>query len=287
MMNCFDETRNAFRPGKPWRAKTGILLALVLGVLFGACSDSEKVSGTSEEAEGIVAITNKQIAGVAQKGPFVKGSNIVLAETSADGSLKPTGKEFFATTRTDKGDFQIDGINLESQFVRLKATGYYKRETTGENTVCQISLRALSDIRDRDQININILTHLEYDRALYLVKNGKSFAEAKKQAREEWMQEFGYENLADDFENLDIANDGKTDKALEQISAHFDECMFGEYCGSICAYETNNDCSGVQAGIDDLARVFSTSGELPGLRGSVELHGDDDFFKCIYEWMGK
>ena len=85
----------------------------------------------------------------------------------------------------------------------------------------------------------------------------------------------------------DIANDGKTDKALEQISAHFDECMFGEYCGNVCGFETKNDCSGIQAGIDDLARVFSTSGVLPGLRGSVELHGDDDFFKCIYEWMGK
>ena len=265
-----------------------LAFAILLGFVV-ACSDSDDkdfVGGASGDA-GVIAITDKQIAGVAQKGPFVKGSNIVLAETSADGSLKPTGKEFFATTRTDKGDFQIDGINLESQFVRLKATGYYKRETTGENTVCQISLRALSDIRDRDQVNINILTHLEYDRTLYLVEHGKTFVEAKKQARKEWMEQFGYNNLADDFEDLDIGNDGEADKALEQISAHFDECMFGEYCGSICAYETNNDCSGVQAGIDDLARVFSTSGELPGLRGSVELHGDDDFFKCIYEWMGK
>ena len=265
-----------------------LAFAVLLGFVV-ACSDSDDkdVAGGASGDAAVVAITNKQIAGVAQKGPFVKGSNIVLAETSADGSLEPTGKEFFATIRTDKGDFQIDGINLESQFVRLKATGYYKRETTGENTVCQISLRALSDIRDRDQININILTHLEYDRTLYLVENGKSFAEAKKQSREELMQEFGYENLADDFENLDIANDGEPDKALEQISAHFDECMFGEYCGSICFYEINEDCSGVQAGIDELARVFSTSGELPESRGSAELHGDDDFFRCIYKWMGK
>ena len=265
-----------------------LAFAILLGFVV-ACSDSDDkdVAGGASGDAAVVAITNKQIAGVAQKGPFVKGSNIVLAETSADGSLEPTGKEFFATTRTDKGDFQIDGINLESQFVRLKATGYYKRETTGENTVCQISLRALSDIRDRDQININILTHLEYDRTLYLVENGKSFAEAKKQSREELMQEFGYENLADDFENLDIANDGETDKALEQISAHFDECMFGEYCGSICAHEINEDCSGVQAGIDELARVFSTSGELPESRGSAELHGDEYFFRCIFKWMGK
>ena len=39
---------------------------------------------------GVIAITDKQIAGVAQKGPFVKGSSVVLKETSAAGNLKPT-----------------------------------------------------------------------------------------------------------------------------------------------------------------------------------------------------
>ena len=265
-----------------------LAIAFLLGFAV-ACSDSDgkDVAGGSSVDAGVAAITDKNIAGVVQKGPFVKGSNIVLEETSADGSFEPTGKEFFATTRSDKGDFQIDDINLESQFVRLTATGYYKRETTGENTVCQISLRALSDISNRDQININILTHLEYDRALYLVKNGKTFAEAKKQARKEWMEQFGYKNLADDFENLDIANGGKADKALEQISAHFDECMFGEYCGTICAYEINNDCKSVQASIDDLAKIFSTSGKLPSSIDSLKQHRLDDFFKCTYEWMGK
>ena len=58
------------------------------------------------------------------------GSNIVLKETSAEGNLVATGREFFATTRSDQGDFVIDDINLESQYVRLTATGYYKSETT-------------------------------------------------------------------------------------------------------------------------------------------------------------
>ena len=240
MMNCFDETRNAFRPGKPWRAKTGILLVLVLGVLFGACSDSEKVSGTSEEAEGIVAIAGKDVEGFVQKGPFVTGSSIVLKETSATGNFRPTGREFFATTRSDKGDFKIDGINLESQYVLLSATGFYKRERTGESSPCQISLKALSDISNRDQINVNVLTHLEYDRTLQLVKKGKSFAEAKKRANQELMKAFHYDDLAGTSENLDINNEGKADKALKKISTFIDHILFGEEYGTVHWYSVNH-----------------------------------------------
>jgi hypothetical protein len=204
---------------------------LFLGAALCACSDSN-MAGTSEEAEGIVAIADKELAGVVQKGPFVTGSSIVLKETSASGNFKPTGREFFATTRSDKGDFKIDGINLESQYVRITATGYYKREQTGENSACQISLNALSDISNRDQVNVNVLTHLEYDRTLKLIKKGKSFAAAKKQARQELMKTFYYDDLAEDSENLNINNSGDADKALKKISTFVDHILFGEEYGT-------------------------------------------------------
>lgn len=209
----------------------GTMSVLFLGAALCACSDSN-MAGTSEEAEGIVAIADKELAGVVQKGPFVTGSSIVLKETSASGNFKPTGREFFATTRSDKGDFKIDGINLESQYVRITATGYYKREQTGENSACQISLNALSDISNRDQVNVNVLTHLEYDRTLKLIKKGKSFTEAKKQARQELMKTFYYDDLAEDSENLNINNSGDADKALKKISTFVDHILFGEEYGT-------------------------------------------------------
>ena len=55
-----------------------ILGALVVVGAFWACSDGDKTAGTSEEAEGITAISDKRITGVSQKGPFVKGSDVVL-----------------------------------------------------------------------------------------------------------------------------------------------------------------------------------------------------------------
>ena len=209
----------------------GTMSVLFLGAALCACSDSN-MAGTSEEAEGIVAIADKELAGVVQKGPFVTGSSIVLKETSASGNFKPTGREFFATTRSDKGDFKIDGINLESQYVRITATGYYKREQTGENSACQISLNALSDVSNRDQVNVNVLTHLEYDRTLKLIKKGESFTEAKKQARQELMKTFYYDDLAEDSENLNINNSGDADKALKKISTFVDHILFGEEYGT-------------------------------------------------------
>jgi hypothetical protein len=215
------------------KMRCGVISLMVAMATFATgCSDNEVAGGASGDA-GIIAISNKQIAGVAQKGPFVTGSNIVLKETSAEGNLVATGREFFATTRSDQGDFVIDDINLESQYVRITATGYYKREQTGENSACQISLNALSDISNRDQVNVNVLTHLEYDRTLKLIKKGKSFTEAKKQARQELMKTFYYDDLAEDSENLNINNSGDADKALKKISTFVDHILFGEEYGTV------------------------------------------------------
>ncbi|MDD5943955.1 hypothetical protein [Fibrobacter sp.] len=170
--------------------KTLTFWALALTALLGACSDME-TSGTSEEAEGVVAISDKKIAGVSQKGPFVKGSDVTLKETSKNGDFEPTGREFTTKTISDKGDFKFDGIDLESQYVLLSVEGRYEREHTGETSSCPMRLDAVSNLEKRETVNINLLTHFEYKRVLNLVKEGKTFAEAKKQAAKEVLGAFG------------------------------------------------------------------------------------------------
>ena len=53
------------------------LLIALSGIFFGACSGRD-TAGTSEESDGIVAIKDKQIAGVTQKGPFLLGSSVTI-----------------------------------------------------------------------------------------------------------------------------------------------------------------------------------------------------------------
>ena len=66
------------------------LSVLVPGLMIWACSGID-TAGTSEESEGIVALAGKRVSGAAQKGPLVKGSGVILRETSAEGNLEPTG----------------------------------------------------------------------------------------------------------------------------------------------------------------------------------------------------
>lgn len=238
-------------------------LALAAGLC--ACGESSRdtAGGVSEETEGIYAIENKTIAGVSQKGPFVTGSNIYLKETKADGSLEPTGKEFYATTRSDKGDFKIENINLESPFALLTVEGYYTRETTNDISACSIHLNAVSNIEKRENVNINLLTHFEHQRILNLVKSGLTFNEAKEQASAEVFKAFGY-NLSAIFEELDINSSSDKNRALLEISFLMDlqSPRIVESNESDSLLNISDSCLKFQSYIDNYTKDFADDGIL-------------------------
>ena len=216
-----------------------------------ACVDSNVAGGISEETEGIVAITDKTIAGVSQKGPFAKGSSVYLKETKDDGSLTPTGKEFYATIRNDAGEFKIENINLESQYALLTVEGYYTRESTNMFSSCAISLNAVTDISKRNSTNINLLTHFEYQRILNLVEAGTTFASAKAQAEKEIFAAFGYEKHERTAEDLDITGESEEDSILHEISVMIDNAFSTDYI---------TPCQEIKALIDTIANDFATDG---------------------------
>lgn len=221
-----------------------------------ACVDSNVAGGISEETEGIVAITDKTIAGVSQKGPFAKGSSVYLKETKDDGSLTPTGKEFYATIRNDAGEFKIENINLESQYALLTVEGYYTRESTNMFSSCAISLNAVTDINKRNSTNINLLTHFEYQRILNLVEAGATFANAKAQAEKEIFEAFGYEKHERTAEDLDITGQSEEDSVLYEISEMVDNNFRLDYI----ATDNPTPCQETKALIDSIAGDFASDG---------------------------
>jgi len=199
--------------------KKWILPAFALGSFFmAACSDGKDTAGTSEESEGITAVKDLDVAGVSQKGPFVTGSAVTVQEL--DGiTLKQTGKSFKGSIKSDKGDFAIKDINLESQYAILEATGYYRDEISGKKSSGMVTLRALTDLSNRKTVNINLLTHLEYERVMYLVNKKKmSIADAKVQAEEEVLASFAIEGDFGESEDLDIFKSGDGNAALLAVS---------------------------------------------------------------------
>lgn len=234
-----------------------VLPIIALSALFCACSNIE-TSGTSEEAEGVVAVADKRLAGVSQKGPFVKGSDVTLKETSKNGDFEPTGREFTTKTRSNKGDFKFDDFDLESQYALLSVEGYYKREYNDEKSDCPMRLDAVSNVEKRENVNINLLTHFEYKRVLNLVKEGKSFAEAKKQAATEVLDAFGVKAKFSSPEDLDIYNTSDADRVLFNISVLIDSRPEWTYWVD----DEKEDCPKLQNFLDGFTEDFADDGVL-------------------------
>ena len=263
---------------KDLNMKKWILPTLMLGsILVTACSDGRQTTGTSEESEGITAVKDWEVAGVSQKGPFVTGSSVTVQEL--DGiTLKQTGKSFKGTIKSDKGDFAIKDINLQSQYAILEASGYYRDEITGKKSTGTVTLRALTDLTKRKTVNINLLTHLEYERVMYLVTEKKmSIAKAKAQADEEILAAFGIDVDFGKSEDLNIFESGDGNAALLAISVlmHADADVAGltERMGefSIAIAEGGDwEDADTKAVIADWACDADLKGSLANVRDNVE-----------------
>ncbi|NJK87528.1 MAG: hypothetical protein HC906_17645 [Bacteroidales bacterium] len=133
--------------------------------------------------------------------------------------LVQTGKTFSTQISDNKGSFELKQIDLSSQFVELKADGFYFNESRERNSTAQLTLYAFSDLSEKNSLNINILSHLEKSRIDYLVSQGSSFSDAKKKAQKEILQVFSIEksNIAES-ELLDISKDGDDNAILLAIS---------------------------------------------------------------------
>jgi len=174
--------------------------------------------GTTEDA-GIIA--DLDVAGLAQKGPFVKGSVVTLQGVDCK-TMEFTDEVFEGSVINNDGEYVVENVNLSVVCAMLEVTGYYLNENTGKKSTGEISLHVLTDLSDRKNVNINVFTELEYKRVMNLVTEKKmSFAEAKKQAEKEVLTAFDVK--ADDgdsalFEDLDVFEKGKENVALHDVS---------------------------------------------------------------------
>jgi hypothetical protein len=163
-------------------------------------------------------ISSDNVHGLVQKGPYLNGTAITISELSSN--MIPTGKNFSSQIMDNKGTFDIKNVEFSSAFVELKADGFYYNEIENENSGAQLTLYALSDITDSTNLNVNILTTLEKSRVYYLISNGITFEEAKKQAQAEVLKIFKIQkpdiNVS---EYLDISLPGDDNAILLAISA--------------------------------------------------------------------
>jgi len=185
-----------------------IITLFIVAMLVFAC---EKDSNSPDE-DRVVELT-----GYVQKGPYNNGTSIQISELTED--LIQTGKTFSSQIIDNTGTFELRSLQLSSDFVKLQANGFYFNEVRGENSVAQLTLHAISDLTDKTNLNINVLSHLEKPRVEYLLSEGKSFEEAKKQAQMEILSVFEIEKPDIAFsEQLDISQNGEDNGILLAVS---------------------------------------------------------------------
>ena len=172
-----------------------------------------------------VAISLDSLVGFTQKGPFLKGSTVYLYELSDGRTLKQTNGNFTSNITQDNGRYKFLARDLVSQYAMVVVDGYYRNEVTGVSSNAPIRLKAITDMRKRNSVNVNILTHLEFERVYHLVTRGDSTGkkltvkQAKRQAQREIMDIFNIKLEKDtDAEDMDVFGAKEADAALLAIS---------------------------------------------------------------------
>ncbi len=186
------------------RIAHSVILCFIIAGIFGCQKDV------------VVPVSEFQLNGLIQKGPFVIGSKVNLVGLNA--SLTETGKIFTTNTTDDKGAFSIKTSELTTNFVSLTAEGIYFDEVAGTPSATKLTLGAIADSTSFKKINVNVLTQLEMERIKYLVSKGASFPQAKAQTEKEILKIFVIDNVTKGFEMLDISQTGSDNAALLAVS---------------------------------------------------------------------
>ena len=245
-------------------------------LLLAACGDDNKNAGGTVEDGEVVAIVDKTVSGVSQKGPFVNGSSVTVQELDGE-TLAQTGLGFEGKIKNDMGEFSVKVNKLESRYALLKANGFYRNEVTGEKSKSQITLYALTDLSNRDEVNVNLLTHLAYERSLYLATvDTLSVAKAKKQAEAEIFKSFGIEGDFAAAEDLNIFGADDQSAALLAVSILMQSDLSeGDFSERLADYAADIESDGIwndvktATEIADWASSRSLTGALAAIRNNI------------------
>lgn len=187
-------------------------------IFIAAIATAFTLASCSSEGDGPEGPRSQQILGHIEKCPFVQGSEVTLTDLNKD--LSQSGKSYTTNTTSDLGSFDFgQTLDLSSGLVELKTSGYFYNECTGSLSISQITLKAIANTDGAANLNVNLLTHLEYARVKYLVKSGKSFKQAKEQAESEILKSFAITDKIASPEKVSLTDCDKNANILLAISS--------------------------------------------------------------------
>lgn len=247
------------------------ILSLLVAFALTACgSDSSSKSEETKDnlnqdydnSDQDTIVKNASISGAALKGPFKFDSPLELHELLlVNDTLSYSGNDYIDEISSNKGDFVIPRVNLISPYAELVVEGLWHNEVSGQWSSEPLKLRALVDLNERTEVNINLLTDLEYDRVIKLVNKGYSVLAAKKQAEFEIMTAFGFATTIENAEDLKVFVDSADSKHDANATLMAISLLF----------LGNRDESAVVESIDSFKSDFTPSGSWDNNQAKVEM----------------
>lgn len=145
-------------------------------------SGNGATNSSSSEAETPFELKAATITGTAVLGPFESGSVVTLKEMRIQGdSLSYTDREYTGEVSGLKGGYTIPNVTLDYPYAEISVKGKWRNEVTGKSSTEDMTLYAVTDLSEgRTNVNVNLLTHLEYARIKKLMKEKKYSMQAAK-----------------------------------------------------------------------------------------------------------
>lgn len=149
------------------------IVSLLAALLIACGGGDDGVVGTGlTDSPGAVV----RVSGAAEKGPFVRGSEVLVSRLNADGG---------SSTATTLSEIQDDLGTFTFQVstpgpVLIVADGYHWNELTGMLSQGRLVLRAVYNVttQETQRAYVNVLTHLTYKRTQVLMAQGIDVVQA-------------------------------------------------------------------------------------------------------------
>ncbi|MBP5440028.1 MAG: hypothetical protein J6Y14_03840 [Fibrobacter sp.] len=226
-----------------------ITSAVLMALLWTACSDNDVAGGTEEETcvyslAGRVgdvypallrstADENGSEDSLKNDGSVFAAKGTVVSVYELDSlTLEKTGRSFVDTVDNDSGRFAFESLALNSPYVLIETLdscyvencrergAFYGRNASRPASMVDSSrdrrmfsqeLKAVVDLRDVKKVSVSSLTTSKMPLLQKYFAEGKSFAEAGKMAEHEILENLGIYEYFGGFENL---NDGNSELAF-------------------------------------------------------------------------
>lgn len=244
-------------------------------------------------AEKLDTAEQESVVDFLGKGFFLKGTEVLLLELSDGKTLKTTGVVQMAEVTRDSGFYKFAARDLVSQYAKIRFRGFYRNPVSGHISDGQINLSGVTDMRKRSDANMNVLTHLEYERVYHLVTREKeTVKQAKRKASREILNQFHIDTTGiDDAEDINIFGKSESGAKLlaltillqgDRSEAEFVD-LLTEMSIDMAEDGVWDDSEKIKE-IAEWARGVDKSGRLDKIRDNI-TKGDDtaipDFIKYI------